>query len=194
MAAMDSANVGWFLLGLGDCRVAKLTADIPATLTYDTLIDIPGIMEFKVDLNLKTSENEGDGRLTAAETVCIGGDFSFSCDRFPSKAVQMMMGASVADTGTTPSNIQHVVFDPTHSYPYFKIEGQSLRAQGTITDVHFVAWKCKLSKLSVDGLKGASGFVHVSGSGKILKPNFTATASVPGMLSFIGNETTTAIV
>jgi hypothetical protein len=132
------------MMELADAKMTKMLTD-PAggSPTYDaTSVDIGGILKITVSPKAETKKLPGDGktldtytRITEVELDCEASLLSFD-------AYKLLIGGSVADSGTTPNQkATWSLTSATATPPWIKIEGQWLYAGDGLGDAHFILYK-----------------------------------------------------
>jgi hypothetical protein len=136
-----------------------LTDPAGGSPTYDaTSVDIGGILKITVSPKAETKKLPGDGktldtytRITEVELDCEASLLSFD-------AYKLLIGGSVADSGTTPNQkATWSLTSATATPPWIKIEGQWLYAGDGLGDAHFILYKVKCTDPPPLDLADASG-------------------------------------
>lgn len=128
-----------------DCKVSKLLTDPAAgTATYGTSVDVPGIKTMTIAGGIKSSDLRGDnGPLDRASTL---GEVTFSVTnaKVSLDVLNIILGGTTVDSGTTPSQVSTFTLAQTSTPQYFKLEGKTPTggADTVLGDVHFVLYKC----------------------------------------------------
>jgi hypothetical protein len=143
------------LFAVSDCKISKLTAD-PAggTATYATAVDVPGIKTMSIGGDVNTVELRGDNQSLDQNSVLGSLTVSVEHAKISLDVLDVLLGTTTTDSGTTPNMIATTVLLGTNTMNYFKIEGKTPTAGAdTVTgDLHFVLHKCILSSFPDLGL------------------------------------------
>lgn len=178
------------LMELADAKIAKLTADSATEPTYDTLVDLPGVVKIGVAPKAETKKLYGDSKLLDIYQKTTEVELDVECAELSLEALQVLLGGTVTQGGTTPN--QTVTYSLTaadSTPPYFKLEGQWLYADEALGDVHIVLYKCKVSDPPSTEINDASGNFGTMKFKAIAIP----AASNGKWFDIIGNETKTDI-
>lgn len=154
--------------GISDCKIAAVTADTTATLTYGTLYDIP-IKDLSVTENRENYELKHDDQVQAVESVIQTAEISGTIARVPMDVLNILTGGGVTASGTTPNQKQTYGLDYNDTPGYFKLEIVSAKAHadaGDVADVHIQFKKCKVQSLDYNI---QDGFASVKFSAKAIR-------------------------
>ncbi|MDQ7790139.1 MAG: hypothetical protein RDU41_08815 [Clostridia bacterium] len=152
------------VLGVDDAKIAELTVDTSATLTYGSLVDVPGIQEINVSPNFIEKELKGDEATLDHYVKLDNIDWSFQNAKISLDALAILEGGTVVASGVTPAQKQTYTLLSTDKPKYFKLEGKSNYTD--VGDAHIILYKCKANKVDV-GFKGED-YAIVSASGKAI--------------------------
>lgn len=172
------------VLGINDAKIAEITEDSAANLTYDTGIDVPGIKEIKVSPNFAEKKLKGDEKTLDYYTKLEDIDWSFSNAKLSLDVLAVLLGGVVAEGGTTPNITQTYSLSGADTPKYFKLEGKTDYAD--VGDVHLILYKCKASKVEYTFIE--EDYAIVSASGKAI-----ATTHDDAVKDIVFNETATDI-
>ena len=170
--------------GVSDCKIAKLTADTSAALTYGSLLDVP-IQNLSITENRENHELKHDDSVQAVESVLQTADISGTMARVPLDVLNALEGGTITATGTTK---QTYVSKTDDTVSYFKLEIVSAKAHadaGDVADVHIQFKKCKVQTLdySIE-----DGFATINFTAKAIK-----TIKDGEIKSVVFNKTATEI-
>lgn len=136
---------------IDDAKVAKLTAD-PAggTTTYATSVDVPGIKSISIAIDVNQKELRGDNKLLDAEVTYGKASGTINYAKGEHGLHVVLLGATKADSGTTPNQISKLSVHGADRPNYFKLEGRTpvggADPSGLTTgDEHIVLYKCKIT-------------------------------------------------
>lgn len=124
--------------GLIDLKVAPLTGETPGTL-----VDVPGIRSCEVTITTDVEELRGDGKVISVVDRGQGCDFTLEEGGLSMDALEIMLGVTAVDSGTTPNQVARLDIDSSLARPYFFLAGQARDDAGG--DLHVIVWKAKLT-------------------------------------------------
>lgn len=131
-----------------DCKISKLTADPEGgTATYATAVDVPGIKSMEISGEINSSELRGDNSLLDQTSTIGSVSVSVEHAKVSLDVLNILLGGTVTDTGTTPNQASTFSVNNTSIPQYFKIEGKTPSNGSDFVggDVHFVLHKCIVS-------------------------------------------------
>ena len=129
-----------------DCRISKLLTDpAGAPTTYAASVNVPGIKSLAVSRVYNQKELRGDNQLLDTEAILERITLKIAYAKLAFDAEAIITGATVTDSGTTPNQIAKLRVLPTDSIPNWKLEASCVRADVPGSDVHIVAYKCRIS-------------------------------------------------
>jgi hypothetical protein len=133
--------VGWTKsYSLTDLKVATVAA---GTEAWGTLVDVPGIRSMEVAITTDSEELRGDSTILAVVDKGNGCEFTLEEGGVSLEALAVMLGPTIATTGTTPAQVNTWTIKSTDNRPYFGIIGQAL-ADDNVSDLHVAVLKAKL--------------------------------------------------
>ena len=142
-----------FVYGVTDCKVYPLTTESgtqpPA---YGTAVDVPGIQEIGISYNLESKELQGDDVVLDRRTSIKSISLDVTHAKISLDALPVILGGTTSTSGTTPNRVYTYRQDDV-SPPYFKLAAQVTQVDEDHADLHFVAYKCKVTDFSL----GATG-------------------------------------
>ncbi|BCJ86451.1 major tail protein [Effusibacillus dendaii] len=146
------------LMELSDAKIAQLTSDSGASPAYSASVDLPGITKITLSPKADMKKLYGDSALLDVYQKTTEVELDIECSLLSLDALKVMMGGTVTDAGTTPSQTTTYSLQATNSTPpYFKLEGQWTYAGDGIGDGHVVLYKCKVTDPPQIDLNDASG-------------------------------------
>ncbi len=164
--------------GLNDLKVT----DLPAT----TQQDLPQAMTLEFTPRFQTGELLGDDSMAAVVSRLIALDWSLSAGGLDLDAAAIMLGYTVASSGSTPNQQDTLDLD-ADCMPYFQIYGKAL-GDDCKDDLHALIYKAKVTSWSGKLENGAflitecSGVAIDDGShGVIRLIQHETAAAVPGV-------------
>lgn len=143
-----------FVFGVKDCKIAKLLTDASPGPTYDSIIDMPGVQEFGFKPLVTEKKLKGDDITMDTRTTIEEVEISFKGAKVPLQALEIIFGGTYSKTGFTPNQIAKLAVKGADRPEYFKIEAQVVEVDEEDADLHFVAYKAKLSSVSDFGAVG----------------------------------------
>lgn len=141
-----------FVFGVRDCKIAKLTDDSGSEPTYDTAVDVPGIQELEVSFNIDTKELKGDDTTLDKRTTISSISLDVTHAKISLDALPVLLGGATTESGTSPDTV--ITYRQGEGQPpYFKLAAQVVYVDEEGADLHFLAYKCKVSDFTM----GATG-------------------------------------
>lgn len=137
-----------FVYGVRDCKVAKLTADANPP-TYDSFVDVPGIQNFDVTFKFQEKELKGDEITLDVHTKTESIELKVEHAKISQAAQAVLLGG----TATTSATKNKFALGGDDVPNYFKIEAQVVEVDEDDADMHFVAYKAKVTDFQL-GAKG----------------------------------------
>jgi len=135
--------------GISDCKIAAVTADTTAALTYGTLYDVP-IKNLSITENRENYELKHDDQVQAVESVLQTAEISGTIARIPMDVLNVFTGGGITAGGSGSDETQTYDLDYDDAPGYFKLEIVSAKAHadaGDVADVHIQFKKCKVQSL-----------------------------------------------
>lgn len=161
--------------GLNDLKITNL----PATSQQD----LPQAMTLEFTPRFQTGELLGDDKMAAVMSRLIALDWSLSAGGLDLDAAAIMLGYTVASSGSTPNQQDELQLD-ADCMPYFQIYGNALGDDCT-DDVHVLIYKAKVTSWS--GKLENGKFLITECSGVAIDDG------THGVMEFIQHETAAAV-
>jgi hypothetical protein len=143
-----------FVFGVKDCQIAKLLTDASPGPTFDPIIDVPGIQEFSFKPLVTEKKLKGDDKTIDIRTTIEEVEINVKNAKIPLQALEVILGGTYTNTGATPNQINKLAVKGVDRPHYFKIEAQVTQVDEEDADLHFVAFKAKLSSVGDLGAVG----------------------------------------
>ena len=177
---------------LADAKVFLQSADTAGgSPTYGSPVDIPGVLSLGIAPHFITKELRGDSVIIDLYSKADYIDVKLTNAKIPLNILDMLMGGTVANTGTTPNEIQTYDLSTADEAGYVKIEGQAVYAD--VGDVHVVFYKGKLQAGAEWEMADNSGdFAKLTATIRFIPTTGTVSAK-HRLMAVILNETETAI-
>lgn len=173
------------ILQLKDVKIAELTTDADPPV-YGNLIDVPGIQTLEVTPHMEEVELRGDDQILDIWARVDYIEWSWKNAKVPLDVFKLLLGGSVALSGTAPNQKQVYSLGGTDKPVWFKLEGQAVYVEEGLGDVHVVLCKCKCTGGA--GFTLGDGFALVTAKGKAIP------LAVQGkLIDIVFNETATEI-
>lgn len=169
--------------GLRDVKVATLDA----TGTKGSLVDLPNAQTMEFNETTNTQTLRGDDKVVARRTTLEEVEWTLEAGGMSIEAGVVMVGGTVAETGTTPNQKKTWTRLGTDAYPDFYAVGQAMSETGG--DLHLALFRCKANEFSGTFQDQEFWVTHMAGTG-IGSLNVT---DVDKVWAFIQNETATAV-
>lgn len=144
MAAAHEA----ILFDVHDFKVYPLTADNSASPTYGAAVDVFGIAEVGLDMNLVTAELKGDGKIIAKRGKLDRLPLSATYGRLSGAVLDVVLGALTTDLSATQARTRLLAGG---SLPYFKAAFRIEDVDNGLEDVHVTLYKCQVTGGSLLG-------------------------------------------
>lgn len=130
--------------GVKDCKLYSLTADPSGgSPTYASSVDVPGIKTVEITGDIDTKELRGDNQLLDQDSVLKNVKVKLSNAKLSLDALAVILGSTVADSGTTPSQVASWEMLGTSTLGVFKLEAVSASADPVAGNVKFVVHKLR---------------------------------------------------
>ena len=163
--------------GLSQVKFVSLTT--PAVLVA---LEASQVLEYTP--RLLTGELEGSGKIVAVHSEIKALDWKITEGGLPIAALNIMMGFTAVESGSTPTRTTTTTFHTGVPFPDFMIYGKALNEAGG--DMHVKIFKAKLTSPPSGGFKnGEFQVTEISGS--------AVEDAVLGLWQWIENETATAL-
>lgn len=146
--ALDTVS---FVYGVNDCKIAKLLTDANPP-TYDTLVDVPGITEVGVSFKMDSKKLKGDETTIDQRTKIEAIELKVEHAQVSLDAMAVLLGGTVTSSGTTP-NVVQTYAQGAGTPNDFKLICKVDTVDVDAADMHFVAYKCKVTAFD-EGAKG----------------------------------------
>ena len=170
-----------------EAKLSQMLADPPGgTATYAASIAAPGIREVKLTAKIKAESLYGDMQILSAFAVVEGLDIQFMNAELGLDEVAVLMGGTVVDAGTTPSQTSTMHLPGNTQPNYFKFEARCTAIDNPGSDVHMILPKCIVSALD---LGFALEAFHINTFGAMCVP----PRATGDLFTLIENETAVAI-
>lgn len=93
--------------------------------TFGTGVDVPSCDLFVTGLNTKNQTMRGDGRITAIASSPESAECQIRFGSFAAAVMEIILGSSVASSGTTPNRKLEMKVGAGQNFPFFSIVGRS---------------------------------------------------------------------
>jgi len=139
------------LLGVDDCKIYPVTADTSSTFTCGTGVDVPGIKQISITLEVDEKELTGDEKTLATSAKIKSVTFNTEYAELSQEVLAILAGGTTASaTGSETFRVDE------DSLPgYFQLQAQ-IKSVDSIPggDCHFVIYKAKATALPINGTEG----------------------------------------
>lgn len=146
---MANVTYGKILRGLRDIKVTNIGGTVQEDL------DAAQSMSFTPTYD--TAQLRGDDTIKATLTNLSGGTASLSAGGYSSAAVAIMLGKTVAITGSNPTEAATLQLNAGDTLPYFKVYALARDEQGG--DVHLLLSKVKVSSVGEMSFQDEEWFI-----------------------------------
>ena len=172
--------------GLRDVKLTPYT-DAAAT-TLGTAVDLPNSRTFSFSEAEEFTELRGDDKVVTTRGQGPSVEWDLEAGGLSLEALKVLVGGTIAETGTTPNQKKTFTKKTTDARPFFQVEGQVISDSGG--DVHCVLPRCRVTG-NVEGEFADGEFFLTSASGVALGSTVSGDEDV--LYEFVHNETATAI-
>lgn len=124
--------------GLRDMKVFEITATTP---TYAAGVDVPCVSELTIDTVVTEAQLEGDDSICASHANLEAVDCTVTHGGFIAGVYDVLFGATVTDSGTSPNDFTYLDLAVSDVRPYFGMIADSRSSEGGNTLI--VGYKCK---------------------------------------------------
>ena len=139
------------LLGVDDCKIYPVTADTSSTFTCGTGVDVPGIKQISVTLEVDEKELTGDERTLATSAKIKSVTFNTEYAKLSQEVLAILAGG----TQTSATNSETFRVDETSLPSYFQLQAQIKNADDLNGgDCHIIIYKAKATALPINGTEG----------------------------------------
>jgi hypothetical protein len=173
--------------GIQNCKIASLTADTTAALTYGSLLDV-AIQNLSFDANIETYQLKHNDLIQEIDQQVQLYEVKGAMGRVTMDVLAVFLGASVVASGSGTAEKQVMSHEYNDLPVYFKLETQSTRTfatDGTAGDSHLLFPKCKVTALSY---KIEDGFASIEFTAMAIR-----TVNNGKLMEIVCNETAAAI-
>lgn len=161
-------------------RDVKLTP-----LPSGSATDLPVVRSVEVSLTSDSTELTGDDTTVAVRTFNLRVEGSIESGGMNPAAIAVMVGGTVATSGTTPNAKKTIAIGSSTAAGYFKLEGQVIADDGG--DFHMVVYKAKITT--------GPSWTFANGEYTLTTGDFTGVADGSNkIIDLVWNETAAAIV
>lgn len=114
------------LYAVSDCKLYKMLTDVAGgSATYAAAVDVPGIKTVAIGGDITTAQLRGDNSLLDQAATVGGLTVSVEHAKMSLDAIAVLLGGSVADSGTTPNMKSTWDLTGTSTPAYFKLEAKT---------------------------------------------------------------------
>lgn len=186
---MTVANKETFVFGVKDCKISKLLTDTSGGLapTYEAAVDVPGIRKVVARFNSAEKELKGDDITIDTRTTVENVEVSCENAEIDLDVLPILIGGTTTTSGTTPNGKATWLLNGADRPSYFKMEAQIVEVDEEDADLHFIAFKAKVSGNPELGAQG-DDYQVVTFSAKAIP-----CLSDDSFFSIVQNETAAAI-
>jgi len=124
--------------GLRDAKVFEVTATTP---TYAAGVDVPCVSELTLDTVVTEAMLEGDDSICASHANLEAVDCALTHGGVVLDLYEVLFGATVTDSGTSPNDFTYMDLAVSDVRPYFGLIADSRSSDGGNT--LFIGYKCK---------------------------------------------------
>lgn len=109
-----------------DCQIRKITADPEGgDATFGDYVDVPGIKTIGVGGEVNNTSLRGDNRLLDSYSTLSSISVSVNHARMSLEVLQILLGATLANSGTTPNQIADLKLNGDSKLNYFELTGRT---------------------------------------------------------------------
>lgn len=130
------------LFDVHDFKVYPLVSDAGASPVYGAAVDVYGIAEVGLDMNLVTAELKGDGKIIAKRGKLDRLPLSATYGRLSGDVLEVIMAAEVTDPAVDQFRTR---LRAGTALPYFKAAFRIEDADNDVEDVIVTCYKCQVT-------------------------------------------------
>lgn len=183
-----------FLVGLADAKAFSVSADTVAAYTCGAAIELPGMQNFQIDPNIISKILSGDDADLETYVKLKGAKFSFECGYIDLNLLATLVGGTVVQSGTTPSQVNTYSLQQGDGPGYIQIAFQVTNLTAGIACQEFRLFKCKIDALPLGSKQDEFSTFKISGNAVFTAKQFTRGAKTAGMLLEVVNRETLAVL
>lgn len=177
------------IFGVTDGMISRMLTDDASAATYDTAYQVPGIQQCGMDPEMLAKSLYGpDGVLVDVYSKIRGVSGTVSHGRISLDLLSVLLGSTVTDGGTTPSQTKTLAMNWQDITGYFKLLiRMAYNSSLTTGDTNVLYYKCKIKSFKLEFKN--EDFATVSFTFDALPRFFDGK-----ILDLIENETAAALV
>lgn len=137
-----AANSEAILFDVHDFKVYPLEDDSGASPVYGAAVDVYGIAEVGLDMNLVTAEMKGDGKIIAKRGKLDRLPLSATYGRLSGPVLEVVIGAVISAPSVNQSRTRLLAGT---GLPYFKAAFRIEDADNGVEDVLVTCYKCQIT-------------------------------------------------
>lgn len=124
------------ILGIEDCKIAKVTVNTSSTYTVDTSIDVPGIQEITLEPNTEEKICKGDEVELASTTLLTGYKVTFKHAVLDMAIKALINGSTLSESGITPDQVTKIEDGASDDPATLQLQFKVKTVDGQATDYH----------------------------------------------------------
>lgn len=140
------------ILGVDDCKIFPVTADSENSFTLGTPVDVPGIKQVSLTLEIDEKELTGDEKTLAVSSKIKSVTVNSEYAKLSLDVLNALSGGTITDTASTKSVLR---IDEASIPTYFQLQMQIKGTDDIVGgDCHLVIYKAKATAIPVNGTEG----------------------------------------
>lgn len=174
------------LLGVDDCKIFPITEDTAGNFTCGEGIDVPGIKQISLTLEIDEQELTGDEKTLAVSSKIKSVTFNSEYAKLSQEVLKVLTGGKVTD-GEDVST-----FELTEgSVPgYFQFQAQIKGTDDIIGgDCHICIYKAKATAIPINGTEGSYATYTFDGKGVYTECKWNSVDGESKLIAIDFNQT-----
>lgn len=140
------------ILGVDDCKIYPITVDSENAFTLGTAVDVPGIKQVSLTLEIDEKELTGDEKTLAVSSKIKSVTVNSEYAKLSLDVLTALSGGSVTDTAATKATLRiGEKAIPTYFQLQMQIKGTDDIIGG---DCHLIVYKAKATAIPINGTEG----------------------------------------
>ena len=160
------------LFGVDDCKIFPITADNSTAFTCSAGIDVPGIKQLSVTMEIDEKELTGDEKTLATSTKIKSVTFNTEYAELSQEVLKILAGG----TQTSATGSETFRIDEDSLPGYFQLQAQ-IKGVDLIPggDCHFIIYKAKANAMPINGTENDYSTFSFDGRGVFTECKFAAS-------------------
>lgn len=175
------------LLGVDDCKIFPVTEDTAGAFTCGAGLDVPGIKQISVTLEVDEKELTGDEKTLATSAKIKSVTFTSEYAQLDLDVLAALTGGAVETTDETKQTFR---IGENALPAYFQLQAQ-VKGVDFGGDAHIVIYKAKATALPINGTESDYATYTFDGRGVFTECKFNAVDGESRLMDVTFNSTVT---